>query len=236
MSEGMRFGSCLPGPAEPALAVAVLIPDGLAVGSEHTARYESGDRPAPAGGAVQDHLRRQIGAVGGSGPGAVADERLPSRCGDRARSRWGSRAGTTRIRHGFSVSRGQRQPERRCGVEHGFEAGCVEQVEHGVSAHRAVLDPADHPPEHDDAGVGFRPVGAGHGREQPGCGRRLPPFGVDDPAAVVEVVGSAGGVEACGDRSALAAVPFRCGTSPGVAGRDGPGDGFGLAGSQLGLV
>ena len=41
MSEGMRFGSCSPGPAGPALAVAVLIPDGLAVGSEHTARYES---------------------------------------------------------------------------------------------------------------------------------------------------------------------------------------------------
>ena len=57
-------------------------------------------------------------------------------------------------------------------------------------------------PEHDDAGVGFRPVGAGHGREQPGCGRRLPPFGVDDPAAVVEVVGSAGGVETCGDQPA----------------------------------
>ena len=64
MSEGMRFGSCSPGPAGPALAVAVLIPDGLAVGSEHTARYESGDGPAPAGGAVQ--------AVAASRPKAIA--------------------------------------------------------------------------------------------------------------------------------------------------------------------
>ena len=64
MSEGMRFGSCSPGPAGPALAGAVLIPDGLAVGSEHTARYESGDGPAPAGGAVQ--------AVAASRPKAIA--------------------------------------------------------------------------------------------------------------------------------------------------------------------
>ena len=51
------------------------------------------------------------------------------------------------------------------GVEHSFDAGCLDQVEHRVAAHGAVLDPVDHPPEHDDAWVGFCPVGAGHGRE-----------------------------------------------------------------------
>ena len=46
--------------------------------------------------------------------------------------------------------------------------------------------------------IGSRPAARG----------RLRAASVDDSAAVVEVVGSAGGVEALGDRSAFAAVPL----------------------------
>ena len=60
-------------------------------------------------------------------------------------------------------------------------------------------------------GSGSARSGPGMAGSSRGCGRRLPPFGVDDSAAVVEVVGSAGPMETCGDRSAFAVVPLRCG-------------------------